>query len=154
VGRHKRQSKAMKVVIQRSKEASVLVENEVVGEIEFGMVLFVCLELNDDLEKVKAAAEKILALRIFEDDNGKMGKNICDAQGQILAISQFTLSWDGKKGHRPSFDQSMPPLEAQILFKLFCDEIRTKVEVATGKFGAMMEVCIKNSGPVTFSLSF
>lgn len=144
----------MKIVIQRSNEASVIVENEVVGKIKSGLVLLVCLEIDDDLEKVKSAAEKILALRVFDDEKGKMGKNVCDAGGQVLAISQFTLSWDGKKGHRPSFDQSMPPLEAQILFKLFCDELRTKVEVATGKFGAMMEVCIKNNGPVTFSLSF
>ena len=144
----------MKVLVQRSKASSVSVDGKTVGKIERGMVLLVCLEKGDQKEQVEKAVTKITSLRIFEDDEAKMNLNIEDSGGSILAISQFTLAWDGKKGNRPSFDLSMPPQEAKILFKLFLEKLREKVVVETGEFGANMQVSITNDGPVTFHLSF
>lgn len=144
----------MKIVVQRSQEARVLVEDQVVGQIERGLVLLVCLEKDDDTACVLKAAEKILKLRVFEDERGKMTSNIVQEKAQILAVSQFTLSWNGKGGHRPSFDFSMPPSQAKILFKVFCDALREEVEVSIGRFGQHMLLNIQNDGPVTFSLSF
>lgn len=144
----------MKIVVQRAFHSKVSVAQEVVGEIERGLVLLVCLEKGDDSKAVLKAADKILNLRIFEDDSAKMALNIYQEQGQILAVSQFTLSWNGKGGHRPSFDLSMPPSQAKVLFKLFCDTLKEKVDVSTGRFGQNMQLTIQNDGPVTFSLSF
>lgn len=146
----------MKVVVQRTAQAKVSVENEITGEIEKGLLLLVCLEVGDTEETYKKAAEKISALRIFEcPDTEKMNKTVLEDGGDILAISQFTLSWNGRRGNRPSFDGSMEPREAQVKFKLFCEHLRSlghKVE--TGRFGKHMNVELINNGPVTFSLSF
>lgn len=144
----------MKVVVQRSGVSSVRVNGSIVGEIDHGIVLLVCCEKGDTESTISKACEKILKLRIFEDENGRMNKDILAADGKILAISQFTLSWDGQKGNRPSFDNSMPPTEAQILFDKLCDILSKEVPVQKGEFGARMEVQITNQGPVTFSLSF
>ena len=144
----------MRVVIQRSLQSNVKVNEAVVGEISSGMVLLVCLEEGDSIEKVKKAADKILKLRIFSDQLGKMNWGIKEAGGEILAISQFTLSWSGEKGNRPSFDKSMEPKAAEKLFNDFCALLRIEVKVETGQFGADMHLSIQNNGPVTFSLEF
>ncbi len=144
----------MKIVIQRCKEASVTVENKIVGQIGSGMTLLVCLEKGDDECSIETAIKKLINMRIFTDEQGKMNLNIAQAQGSFLAISQFTLSWDGRKGNRPSFDLSMPPHEADILFTKFCNELNKYAPVERGVFAADMLVKIENDGPVTFSLNF
>ena len=144
----------MKVVLQRVKESKVIVEGSIVGEIGQGVNLLVCIEKTDDESIVKKAANKILAFRIFNDENNKMNLNLNQVNADVLAISQFTLSWDGAKGNRPSFDLSMPPERAQTLFNSFCKLLEEQVKVEKGVFGASMEVSLINDGPVTFSLSF
>ena len=99
----------MKIVVQRVKSSSVLVEGKIISKIGHGLNLLVCMEKGDDISSIQNASKKILALRIFSDENGRMNKNIIDVDGEILAVSQFTLSWNGKKGNRPSFDNSMAP---------------------------------------------
>lgn len=146
----------MRIVIQRVSSSSVIVEDKLIGEIQKGMNLLVCLEKHDSNESLEKAAKKILALRIFEDsDTKKMNKNIIDINGKILAISQFTLSWRGTKGNRPSFDNSMAPEKASDMFDKFCEMLReSNVDVETGSFGSYMAVNIANDGPVTFVLDF
>ncbi len=145
----------MRIVVQRSKKSKVIVEEKVVGEILSGLVLLVCMEEGDSEETIKKAAEKILKLRCFEDpDSGKMSCDLKQSQGEILAISQFTLSWKGKGGNRPGFDLSMKPDQANVMFEKFCDLLRSEVKVETGRFGEYMQVEITNDGPVTFCLDF
>lgn len=144
----------MKVVIQRVKKAKVEVLNQVVGEIDTGLLLLVCMENGDQASSIEKAAKKICNLRIFEDENGRMNKSILEIQGSVLAISQFTLSWDGSKGNRPSFDLSMEPSQASQMFDSFCLLLKEYTNVETGKFGADMQVSLVNDGPVTFSLAF
>lgn len=145
----------MKIVIQRSLNSKVLVDGSTVGEIESGLVLFVCCEKDDTEEIILKAAEKIKKLRVFTDpESGKMNQDIDEADGSYLVVSQFTLSWSGAKGNRPSFDNSMEPVPAEVLFNCFCDSLSRHAKVSTGVFGASMKVCIENDGPVTFSFSF
>jgi len=144
----------MRIVVQRSGKSKVDVNQNSVGSINSGLVLLVCIEKNDNVDTIKKAAKKILSIRIFEDENQKMNKSILDVNGQILAISQFTLSWRGQKGNRPSFDQSMTPDIAQELFNEFVNELTQSVPVKTGQFGASMDVHIQNLGPVTFCFDF
>lgn len=144
----------MKVVIQRVKNAKVEVSKRVVGQINTGLLLLVCMEKGDEKSSIEKAAQKIRNLRIFEDGNGRMNKSIIDMNGSILAVSQFTLSWDGRKGNRPSFDLSMEPSKANGMFESFCGLLRDEIPVETGEFGADMQVHLVNDGPVTFSLSF
>jgi len=141
----------LKIVIQRVKKSSVTVSNTLINEIKHGITLFACIEKGDTSQTIIRASEKILKLRIFSD---KMSKSICDIKGEILCISQFTLSWQGEKGNRPGFDKAMPPVEASILFKRFCNLLSEKVIVKSGLFGEHMEVSIVNDGPVTFHLEF
>jgi D-tyrosyl-tRNA(Tyr) deacylase len=145
----------MKVVVQRVQQAAVSVEDEVVGEIKFGLLLLVCFELGDSDEALTKAIDKISKLRIFDDSEGKMNLDIQAVQGEILSVSQFTLSWDGTGGHRPSFEKSMPPQEARLKYVLFNRELRSRgLIVKEGKFGAFMKVSLVNDGPVTFLLEF
>tara|TARA_Y100000590_G_scaffold291056_1_gene327619 strand:+ start:1243 stop:1680 length:438 start_codon:yes stop_codon:yes gene_type:complete len=145
----------VKVVIQRSLNSKVIVDDKIVGEISNGMVLLVCFEKGDNLETIKKSSEKIQKLRIFTDETtGKMNKGITEVGGSFLAISQFTLSWDGAKGNRPSFDNSLEPSLAEEYFELFCLELEKTAKVEKGVFGRYMDVRIKNDGPVTFSLDF
>ncbi len=143
----------MKVVLQRVKEASVVVGDDVVGRIDSGLCLLVGVERGDTEEDVLFLAKKIVELRIFPDEDGKMNLSVKDISGGILAISQFTLAGSVKKGRRPSFDKAEEPERAEGLFNSFVAHLREHgMAVETGVFAAMMDVCIVNDGPVTFVL--
>lgn len=145
----------MKIVVQRVQEASVSVENEVIGAIGSGLLLLVCFEQGDDEESLMKSIDKLTKLRIFDDADGKMNLDIGAVKGEILSVSQFTLSWDGTGGHRPSFEKSMSPQEARLKYAIFNRELRNRgFTVKEGKFGAFMKVALVNDGPVTFILDF
>jgi D-aminoacyl-tRNA deacylase len=146
----------VKVVIQKVSQASCEVNNEVISRISQGLLLLVCFEKGDQEDCIKKAVDKILQLRIFENpETNRMDLNILQVKGEILSISQFTLSWDGKKGNRPSFDNSMPPQEAEKMYTLFFIELKRQYQhTHDGKFGSHMKINICNNGPVTFSLHF
>lgn len=145
----------MKVVVQRVQEASVSVDGELISEIENGLLLLVCFENSDDDTSITKAVEKVSKLRIFDDEEGKLNYDVQTVKGEILSVSQFTLSWDGSGGHRPSFEKSMLPQEARLKYALFNRELRAKgITVKEGKFGAFMKVALINDGPVTFNLQF
>lgn len=145
----------MKVLVQRVLEASVIIDGKVHEEIEHGLLLFVCFEQGDEALQVKRAVEKVRKLRIFEDDKNKMNFDITQVDGEVLSISQFTLSWNGERGHRPSFDKSLHPAQARLLYRQFNDLLRSKeVKVKEGIFAADMKVKLINDGPVTFILQF
>ena len=140
----------MKVVVQRSKNAKVLVEGDVVGSIDHGVMLLVGVTHHDTEEDAKYLAEKIANLRIFEDDDGKMNLSLLEIGGQALSISQFTLYGDCRKGRRPNFMGAAKPEHATIIYDFFNNELHNKgISVQTGKFGAMMEIDFVNDGPVT-----
>ena len=140
----------MKVIIQRSREASVTVAGEVTGEIDHGYVLLVGLTHGDDEADVRWVADKIANLRLFEDGEGKMNRSILDTGGSILSVSQFTLYADTRKGRRPGFSDAARPEKAEPLWNRFNEELRTLgLRVETGVFGAMMDVRLLNDGPVT-----
>ncbi len=142
----------MKVVVQRSKNSKVTINNKVNGSIDKGYVLLVGFTHNDNTNIVDKMITKILNLRIFEDENDKMNLSIKDINGSILSISQFTLYADTKKGNRPSFINAMKPDEASKLYDYFNQELSKYIEVNTGIFGADMKVEIYNDGPVTIIL--
>lgn len=139
----------MRAVVQRVKEAAVSVDNEQIAKIDKGMTVFVGIAGDDTRKDVDYIAEKIVGLRIFEDDEGKMNKSIQDIDGEILMISQFTLLGDVRKGRRPSFTQAAPPDEAQKLYEALVDACDQKVKTKKGRFQAQMLVYILNDGPVT-----
>ena len=143
----------MRVLIQRSKNSSVTIDNKVNGSIDFGYVLLVGFTEGDNEQIVDKMINKILNLRIFEDENGKMNKSIIDEGGSILSISQFTLYADTKKGNRPSFVDSLEYSKASTLYDYFNLKLRERdMKVETGIFGADMKVSILNDGPVTILL--
>ena len=142
----------MKVVVQRSKKSKVTIDNKVNGSINKGYVLLVGFTHGDTTDIVDKMINKILNLRIFEDENDKMNLSIKDINGSILSISQFTLYADSKKGNRPSFINAMKPDEASKLYDYFNQELSKYIEVNTGIFGADMKVEIYNDGPVTIIL--
>lgn len=145
----------MRIVVQRVQEASVSVDSEVVASIQNGLLLLVCFEQNDNDEILMRAVDKISKLRIFDDQDGKMNLDIGAIGGEVLSVSQFTLSWDGTGGHRPSFEKSMQPQEARLKYALFNRELRDRgLNVKEGRFGAFMKVSLVNDGPVTFLLDF
>ncbi|WP_040228904.1 D-aminoacyl-tRNA deacylase [Bhargavaea cecembensis] len=140
----------MKVVIQRSREASVQVGGEVTGEIEGGYVLLVGITHSDTEEDIRYVASKIANLRLFEDEDGKMNRSILDSGGSILSVSQFTLYADTRRGRRPGFTDAARPEQAEPLWERFNEELRSLgLRVETGVFGAMMDVRLVNDGPVT-----
>lgn len=140
----------MRACIQRVSEGKVTVAGEVVGAIGPGLVVLLGVATGDEDQDAVALAEKTVELRIFEDDEGKMNRSVRDAGGQILAISQFTLLGDCRKGRRPSFVQAAGPEEAQRLYELYVAAIRQRgVHVETGRFRAQMDVALVNDGPVT-----
>lgn len=145
----------MKIVVQRVQQASVEVDGENISSIENGLLLLVCFELGDDDSTISKSVEKVSKLRIFDDAEGKLNHDIQTIKGEILSVSQFTLSWDGSGGHRPSFEKSMLPQEARLKYALFNRELRAKgLTVKEGTFGAFMKVSLVNDGPVTFVLQF
>ncbi|HOO68398.1 MAG TPA: D-aminoacyl-tRNA deacylase [Bacilli bacterium] len=139
----------MRVIIQRSKESSVKVDNKIVGIIEKGLVILVGFTQNDTSKDIDYIIKKILGLRIFDDSNGVMNLSIKDVNGSILSISQFTLYADTTKGNRPSYINSMNRDEAIKLYDEFNNKLKEYIKVETGIFGADMEVNIINDGPVT-----
>ncbi len=143
----------MKVCLQRVISAKVEVDEKTVGEIGPGLVLLVGFHTGDEESQLKPMAEKIAALRIFEDDAGKMNRSLSDLGLAVLIVSQFTLYGDTRKGRRPSFSEALAPDEAERFYLQFCRLFENMgVTVATGVFGARMLVKINNSGPVTFML--
>ncbi|WP_165314604.1 D-aminoacyl-tRNA deacylase [Weissella sagaensis] len=140
----------MRVVLQRVKSADVSIENKVVGQIDAGYVLLVAISDNDTEDELDYLVRKITKLRVFEDTIGKMNLSIEDISGQILSISQFTLYADTKRGNRPSFTKAGQPDFANKMYQLFNEKLRdTGLTVATGEFGADMQVQLINDGPVT-----
>jgi len=143
----------MKCVIQRVRCASVTVGAELVSEIAHGLLILGAVEKGDTEQAMRDAARKIRELRIFSDDAGKMNRDISEARGEILAVSQFTLAGSIAKGRRPSFDNAEEPGRARELFELFTRELAsTGIVVKTGRFREMMIVSLENDGPVTFVL--
>ena len=143
----------MRVLVQRSGNASVKVDGKTVGHIDSGLVLLVGFTDGDTIEEVKHLAKKWVNLRIFPDEDDVMNKSLLDFGGDILSISQFTLYGDAKKGNRPSYINAMKNDEAIPLYDAFNEELRTYgVKVETGIFGADMEVALTNIGPTTIWL--
>ena len=143
----------MKIVVQRVSRASCTVEGTVTGSIGKGYMLLVGFGRNDTKEIARKYAEKVSKLRIFDDENGKINKNIYDVGGSILSISQFTLYGDAKKSNRPSFIEALSGPEAVSLYDYFNDCLRELgLTVETGIFGAMMDIELVNDGPVTIIL--
>jgi D-tyrosyl-tRNA(Tyr) deacylase len=141
----------VKLLVQRVSRAQVRVEGKSVGEIDRGLLVFLGLEKGDDAEVVEEGARKVVGLRIFEDEAGKMNRAIDEIQGSVLVVSQFTLAADLSRGRRPGFERAMPPADAEPLYEHFARAIElvgTRVE--RGVFGAMMEVELVNAGPATF----
>ncbi len=144
----------MKVLIQRVKRASVEVDSKMVSQIGKGILAFVGVEKGDTSENVEKAVRKVVNLRIFPDEEGKMNRSLLDVNGEMLVVSQFTLCGDCKKGTRPSFDNSAPPDIANSLYEEFAKGVNNNgIRVGTGVFGAMMDVSLINDGPVTFHIS-
>lgn len=144
----------MKIVLQRVQSASVEVDNQIVGQIQHGYLLLIGVGSEDTEETISAAANQVLKLRLLADANGKMGVNIIDGGGDILAVSQFTLYADFSKGNRPSFHHAAAPEVARPLFLKFISELEKGLgrKIAQGVFGADMKVALCNDGPVTVIL--
>ncbi len=142
----------MRIVVQRSKEASVSVDNKIVGKIDHGMVILVGFTYNDTIEDIDYMINKVINLRIYDDENGVMNKSILDTNGSILSISQFTLYADATKGRRPSYVDALKGEEAIKLYDEFNKRLSEYIKVETGIFGADMKVSLLNDGPVTILL--
>ena len=142
----------MKVVVQRCINASVTVDDKVVGCIDKGLVLLVGFTDGDSIDEINYMVDKVVNLRIFDDENGVMNKSLIDIGGSILSVSQFTLYADARKGRRPSYVKALGGEDAVVLYKLFNDNLRKHTVVETGIFGADMKVSLINGGPVTILL--
>ncbi len=141
----------MRVVLQRVREASVKISGECVGEIQQGFLILLGIETEDDTSDADYLIQKITQMRVFADAEGKMNLNVQDVQGELLVVSQFTLHASTKKGNRPSFIRAARPEQAIPLYDYFLSQLRTSFSgnIATGKFGADMQVALVNDGPVT-----
>lgn len=147
----------MRLLIQRVREASVSVADEIVGQIEKGLLVLVGFKAEDTPTILPKAAHKLLNLRIFEDSQGRMNRSLLEVGGGLLVVSQFTLYGKLEKGFRPSFIEAAPAQLAQELYEAFLSELRRQaptVPIATGRFGAYMQVRLLNYGPVTLALEF
>ena len=141
----------MKGLIQRVKSASVTIDGHLHSKINLGILVFLGIEKGDTEENAVKLADKIVKLRIFEDEFEKMNKSLTDVNGEILVVSQFTLAGDCKKGTRPRFDKAELPKRANELYEYFNNQLKQKnIKLQTGVFGAMMDVELINDGPVTF----
>lgn len=144
----------MKVVVQRVKRASVTIDNKIAGKIENGLLLLVGIHESDTKKEVDWCCRKIPSLRIFEDDEGKMNRSVTDANGKILVVSQFTLYGNANKGTRPSFIEAARPEKAEPLYDYMIESLKKEsgLKIESGTFGAMMDVELINSGPMTLIL--
>ena len=143
----------MIALLQRVSEAKVTVDDKIAGEIGSGLLIFLGVFQNDALEDTKFLTNKIVHLRLFDDDAGKMNRSLLDVEGAVLVVSQFTLCADTKKGRRPSFIKAAQPKLGKKIYNNFIQDLKKRgVSVATGIFGAMMDVQLVNDGPVTFLL--
>ena len=143
----------MRAVVQRVRSASVAVDGASVGEIGAGLLVLVGVARGDGAEQAARLAAKVVKLRIFEDDEGRFARNVLDAGGAVLAVSQFTLHADTSKGNRPSFSDAAPGPEAEPLYEAFCAAVAAEgLPVQRGRFGAHMQVELVNDGPVTIIL--
>ncbi|HZS96592.1 MAG TPA: D-aminoacyl-tRNA deacylase [Terriglobales bacterium] len=143
----------MRAVVQRVSRAKVTVAREITGEIGLGLLVLLGVGREDSEANADYLAEKIVGLRIFEDDGGKMNRSVLDVRGAVLVVSQFTLYGDARKGKRPSFDDAAPPQRARELYEYFVEKIRSAgLRCETGRFQEMMAVELVNEGPVTILL--
>jgi len=143
----------MRLLLQRVSRAEVRVDGKVVGKVERGFCLLVGFTHDDGAEQVEWMAEKVIGLRLFGDEEGKMNLSLEDVGGELLVVSQFTLYGDARKGRRPSFIDAARPEVAEGLYEMFVERLRARgVRVETGEFGAMMDVDLVNDGPVTLWL--
>jgi D-tyrosyl-tRNA(Tyr) deacylase len=143
----------MRAVVQRVKHAQVKIEDAIVGEIGVGLLVLLGVGAEDSQADADYLVKKIVELRIFEDEQGKMNLSLGDIGGEMLVVSQFTLYGDCRKGRRPSYSEAAPPEAANALYEYFVAEARTLCKkVATGQFQAMMDVVLSNNGPVTLLL--
>jgi len=143
----------LRIVVQRVSSANVKVDLQIVGKIGKGLLVYAGMEKSDTEREIEFLSDKILNLRIFPDEEGKMGKSVLDIDGgAILSVSQFTLASFVKKGRRPDFSNALEPEKAEELYNFFCDKMAERIIVEKGVFGAMMDVASTNDGPVTFIL--
>ena len=143
----------MIAVLQRVTTGKVKIGDRIVGDIDNGLVILLGVHRDDKEEDIIFLADKVIGLRIFNDNNGKMNISLQDADGSVLVISQFTLCGDWRKGRRPSFTKAADPDKGKLLYEGFIDAVRSRgINVETGEFGAAMDVSLVNSGPVTFVL--
>ena len=142
----------MRILVQRSLKSSVSADEKTIGKIDRGLVLLVGFTYGDSEKEIDYLINKVLHLRIFDDENGVMNKSILDVGGSILSVSQFTLYADTKKGNRPSYVKALDSINAVKLYKIFNERLSKYVKVETGKFGAEMKVNITNDGPITILL--
>ena len=142
----------MRILVQRSLKSSVSVDGKTIGKIDRGLVLLVGFTYGDSEKEIDYLINKVLHLRIFDDENGVMNKSILDVGGSILSVSQFTLYADTKKGNRPSYVKALDSINAVKLYKIFNERLSKYVKVETGEFGAEMKVNIINDGPITILL--
>ncbi len=141
----------MRLLIQRVSQAEVTVQSEVVGSIGKGLLVFLGIHKNDDESKIPFLVQKLVHLRIFSDAAGKMNLSLLDMQGEVLLVSQFTLYGNCMEGRRPDFFSAAPPDRAKELYEVFIEQVKKEAgKVATGVFGAEMQVHLVNDGPVTF----
>jgi len=154
-GMHENQGEVeMQALLQRVRQASVTIDGEVIGAIGHGLLILVCAEHGDSDDIAKKLLQKIVKLRIFSDADSKMNRSVSDVQGALLIVSQFTLAADTAKGNRPSFTAVANPDLAQALYEAFVGHASaTGLEVASGRFGADMQVSLVNDGPVTIPVS-
>lgn len=140
----------MKAVLQRVSEACVRIDGETVGAIDRGLLVLFCADEGDTEANVSFFARKIALMRIFADEDGKMNRSVVDVGGAVLAVSQFTLAAQWRKGNRPGFSAAADPVEGERLYDLFCAALRDQgLPVETGRFGANMQVGLTNDGPIT-----
>ncbi len=142
----------MRIIVQRCDKAEVRVEGNVVGKINYGMMLLVSFTYGDTEKEIDYLVNKVLNLRIFDDENGVMNKSILDITGEILSISQFTLYANTSKGNRPSYIDALKGEDAIKLYDMFNEKLKSKIHTETGVFGAEMKVDFINDGPITILL--